>query len=542
MGDDVGGLRDRFYRELRRKYRDEGVNAFLYRYFWTDAVTELLEKYVPNLPAPCPIQPESGAEIRALLAEAVREKPALLLRPVPEKRRRKANGEQNRKGRSGERRDFWEELWLNDAGYQAGLITDTDYYLWLIQYLAVHDRCYKDTSIWDGRAWLHTLLEAGWLGAGEPRVPGLRRKKSGEIAAPLSTARIKADLEELAARLGTDRTAIASRLHKLEEKGEDYLPWLTRHLEQMALHTRIKDWFQNSGYPLIKEGDLPARFSAKKQQKQDTSMRLLEAYCASGQGGSFFRRDRGTGERAGIWRLTGDGFCLPDEGTVEALRKALERDGTDCFYIPLAVDLQSGCVLFLAGKNTYERAYRREVKQWRASCDVLEEKLAGWEKQYEEAKRAGTGIREAKKRRDETRADLKKKKARRDQAEEQEARYQMSTASLCFDFLRLDRRRLRQSEENPAGQFRLFPAFHDQAGKSFQTVLEDFLDYCKGECERTRRERIPREAIELFNCQLPPDIPEAFRWAMEGEESLDAVEAFNDSRSRPLERPGDPPA
>ena len=40
------------------------------------------------------------------------------------------------KGRK-ERRDFWEELWLRDAAYRAGLITDTDYYLWLVEYLAV---------------------------------------------------------------------------------------------------------------------------------------------------------------------------------------------------------------------------------------------------------------------------------------------------------------------------------------------------------------------------------------------------------------------
>ena len=142
MGHTVGGLRDSFYRDLRREYRDKGVDSFLYRYFWTEAVTGLLEEYFPRLSLECPVQPENSGQIGARLKDAAAVYKELLLRPVLQKRDRK------------ERRDFWEELWLNDAGYQAGLISDRDYYLWLVEYLAVHDLYYKDTSIWDGRQWL----------------------------------------------------------------------------------------------------------------------------------------------------------------------------------------------------------------------------------------------------------------------------------------------------------------------------------------------------------------------------------------------------
>ena len=73
MGNAVSGLRDSFYRDLRREYRDEGVNAFLYQYFWTEAVTELVKEYVPQLPVECFIQPENSGWIRARLEEAAAE-------------------------------------------------------------------------------------------------------------------------------------------------------------------------------------------------------------------------------------------------------------------------------------------------------------------------------------------------------------------------------------------------------------------------------------------------------------------------------------
>ncbi len=359
MGNAVGGLRDRFYRDLRREYRDEGVNSFLYRYFWTEAVTELLEEYVPQFPAECPLQPENSSRIRALLEEAVRERPELLLRPAPEKKRRKPGEEAVRDKDKTERRDFWEELWLNDAGYQADLISDTDYYLWLVEYLAARDLYYKDTSMWDGRRWLDKLLREGWLGAGEVRVPGLWRQKSGR-AVP-STTQTGADLRELAKQIKTDREAVAFRLHELEVEGEDYLPWLTGRLKQMALHIKIKDWLQNSGYPLIKEGDMSARFSAKRARKQDFSMRLLEAYCDSGRGGGFLRqysKDKKQGFLLGYERY---GRLCFQAGTGEDWLTLWAEDGNlnkyEWNHVAAVFDGKAGSMsLYLNGESVGEKS------------------------------------------------------------------------------------------------------------------------------------------------------------------------------------------
>lgn len=524
MGNAVGGLRDSFYRELRREYRDEGVDSFLYRYFWTESVTELLEEYVPQLPVECPIQPENSGQIRERLRDAAAGHKDLLLRPVPKKGRK-------------ERRGFWEELWLNDAGYQAELISDTEYYLWLVEYLAAHDLYYKNTSMWDGRQWLDQLLREGWRGAGEERVPGLWRQKNGK--AVFSTARLGADLRELAERLKTNREEIAGRLHGLEVDGEDYLPWLTGRLEQMALHIKIKDWLQNSGYPLIKEGDMSARFSAKRARKQDFSMRLLEAYRASGRGG-FLMQGRDGGASVSGWRLTDDGFCLPDEDEVESLRDALERSGKACFYIPLAVDLRSGCVLFLAGKDIYERAYQEEEKRWSVYFDRVKKELGRAQDEYQKAKTNYNDSEALKDIRDRKKAACEAARKGYERAERAKMEYEASPASLCFDYLRLDRALLRGVGENPAGMFRLRPVFHRQAKEEgYQAVLTKFIAYCKGERDRSPREAIPREAVQEFNWDLPTDASRAFRWAFE-ERSRESADAFHASRGRPLAPPGAP--
>lgn len=534
MENDVGGLRDSFYQNLRREYRMEGADSFLYRYFWTEAVTELLEEY--RLSVDCPIAPENSGTIRAGLETAVRERRDLLLRPVPEKRRRKSEGEKGRDKGQKERRGFWEELWLNDAGYQAGLISDTDYYLWLVEYLAAHDLYYKDDGIC---LWLDRLLREGWLGAGEARVPGLWRQKSGKSV--FSVTRFGADLQELAERLRTNREEIASRLHGLEEEGEDYLPLLTGRLEQTALHIKIRDWLQNSGYPLVKEEDMSARFSAKRSRKQDFSMRLLEAYCASGRGDGFFRRDQDTGTSISGWRLTDDGFCLPDEEEVAALQKALEESGETCFYIPLAVDLRSGCVLFLAGKDIYEQVYQEQDKKWAAYTARVEKEFLYAQDVYRKAQTSFfNDIEKLKKSRDEKKADLEAARKGHKRAQEIQRMYESSPSRLCFDYLRLDKAQLVRVKENPAGAFCLWPDFHRKVKEEYQAVLKKFMAYCKGECDRTPREAIPREAVREFNWDLPADLPRAFRWTVEGR-SQESEDAFLASRSRPLESPGGPP-
>lgn len=115
----VSAVRDAFFSDLIRGYILDGEDSFLYRYFWADGVTGLLEEHFPQLYIKMKRAPrrEDGPKVGKRLAGAMAANPdgarGKLLKRTP--------------GRS--RRDFWEELWLNDAGYRSKLITDTEYYL-----------------------------------------------------------------------------------------------------------------------------------------------------------------------------------------------------------------------------------------------------------------------------------------------------------------------------------------------------------------------------------------------------------------------------
>lgn len=50
MGRSVSTIRDRFYRDLILEYTNKGEQSFLYRYFWADGVSGLLEEYLPGFP------------------------------------------------------------------------------------------------------------------------------------------------------------------------------------------------------------------------------------------------------------------------------------------------------------------------------------------------------------------------------------------------------------------------------------------------------------------------------------------------------------
>ena len=106
-----------------------------------------------------------GAKIRGLLKENMLKRPEwareVLIRKPPQRAQNGQGTEKEKEKQKKERRDFWKELMQNDAGYEAGLITDTEYYLWLTEYLAVRDIYYKDISIADGHTWLYKLLRMG---------------------------------------------------------------------------------------------------------------------------------------------------------------------------------------------------------------------------------------------------------------------------------------------------------------------------------------------------------------------------------------------
>lgn len=633
MEKSVNGIREIFFRDLKRGYREQQEKSFLYRAFWADGVKELLRRNLPPLPRTgelkallkrlkseflepladerngpellqehyerlpgevkellrnhLPQLPEEvrdrlgqhygrlPEEVKGLLDERfpwLREEEIFwpryerqireLLKESMQKRpqwardmlQREAPGENVK-----ERRDFWEELWLRDAGYEAGLLSDMEYYLWLLEYLAARDIYYNtyyyyndnkkdevmDGSIKeDGREWLRELLQAvtrdtepsgrahagrqeaqRWpvlQGAGEDASDSIPdresvgeegasdsisgRESAGEEAvsdsisgrenvgeegasdsisgresvgekvaseSSLSVKKVRERLTELAERIRSaqsgsgDSTAdaafgakIVRRLQGLEHRGEKgrktpYLPWLTANLKRRALHIRIKNWLQDSGYPLAKEGETNRR-------KQDFSMWLFEAYCGSEEGYSFGRkREAGTGGAEG-WKVE-NGFCVwrPEdfESSLNELLEALRQSGQKWFYLPLAVDLHSGCVFFLAGKEHYEDVYR---------TPKLREK------------------------------------------------YNRSEEFYCFDYLRLD-----SGYEMSSGvvgeAFRLWPTFHENAGRSYRSVLDDFKRYCE---DGSRDDRgayhndpysVPRQAIkEINHSERHIDIPQIF--------------------------------
>lgn len=278
-------------------------------------------------------------------------------------------------------------------------------------------------------------------------------------------------------------TEIAVRLHNLKRsvknrngetiRKEDYLPWLTAHLERMAVHIKIKTWLQDSGYSLGGRGK--ADKPPKEPRKQDFSLRLFEAYCDSGEGYEFYRKDLGGRENSGEWHMDSQGFCMLELSQADELRECLEQSGGRYLYIPLAVHLGSGCTFFLAGRENYRESYEKAEKELKEA--------------FKEAK-----------------------------------------GCCCFDYLRLDKGYQAQFPGDVGGAFRLQPAFHENQGRSCLEVFRDFKRYCLAGIEG------PRRAVKNFNEEAPDGIPDAFRWAFDNLEEMEvspqAVASFQRVRER----------
>lgn len=176
--------------------------------------------------------------------------------------------------------------------------------------------------------------------------------------------------------------------------------------------------------------------------------------------------------------MDGQGFCLLNTDRLEELQTALEEETS--LYLPLGVDLRSGCVFFLAGKELYRELYEAGDKKAREA-------------------------------------------------------YEASPALFCFDYLRLDGAHLSRFPWDVGGAFRLRPRFHENAKKSYQDILEDFEWYCVDGDEREPGGGSPREAVRELNQEGPARIPEELRWAFDvldgPEDSPEAAEAFERSRN-----------
>lgn len=198
-------------------------------------------------------------------------------------------------------------------------------------------------------------------------------------------------------------------------------------------------------------------------------MRLFEAYCDSEEGYEFIRKEMGGRIASRSWRVDGNGFCIMDEAQIAPLLTALKESKTDYLYLPLAVDLFSGCIFFLAGKGNYEKVYDKED---------IEESL---KKEYKDA---------------------------------------IEKADFCFDYLRLN------PEKDFSGTmteiFQLAPTFHKNVGRSYKVVMDEFKWYCESGSDKFGNEigksnnvngPCPRDRISWFNEKNPDNFPKAFRWA-----------------------------
>ena len=493
MEQSVSWIRSNFYEDIIKDYKLNGEKSFLYRFFRRDSVAEL-RKLLKELREDCTWLPaeetlKTAKELREELVRSMGDHKeqarqaavkgrSLLLAKAPKKIRRQKHPEEDQRERK-ERRDFWQELWLNDAGYQAGVISDTEYYLWLVRYLVERDIYYKDNSLWRGKkdseedseenaskdgghTWLYKLLLAGLRGTEWELKPEQMRDRDGNHIR--TKAQVGKDLEHLAKQIGDEQEAgtaeAAGRLHGLTLRRRtpdgrivkaDYLPWLTGNLKRLALHIKIKTWLQDSGCSLENGEKQPA----KDPRKRDFSMRLFEEFCDSPEGYDFSQKSEGGGAAAAGWRVDGQGFCVLETEGIESLVNALEEMETPNIYIPLAIHIYSGCVFFLAGKGAYRKLY-----------EAMDERS--------EARR----------------------------------RYDGSKHFCCFDYLRLEK--ADKKDKTAVGrEFRLLPTFHENVGRSCKAVLNDFKRYCVvGDVSL-------RQIVREFNQEFPDGAPDVYRWAFD---------------------------
>ncbi len=530
MEGSVSTIRDRFYRDLILEYTNKGEHSFLYRYFWADGVSGLLEEYLPGFSIEGTLQPKDGSKIRAQLVRILRENPD----------QEQARGWLLKKTSGGSRQNFWAELWLNDAGYRAELISDAEYYLWLVECLVKRDIYYKDTGMWDQRDCLDLLLREGLRDEKRTLEPGHQARKSSSKKGEsrFTTAQLKRDLEELAEKLrrehDTGGTEIALRLHGLKRhvntpKGTrqvDYLLWLTSQLARMALHIRIKTWLQDSGYPLIKPASRDKTrtepFTTGPRRKQDFSMGLFEAYCSSSWGYEFYKKDPAGAAAPEGWCLNRVGFCILDSSHMDALLNGLEGSQETSLNIPLAVDLYSGCVFFLAGKELYEEVYLQEVEKWkdaRKDAAVAYEQAKKTKEEYEH--RLQQDPEHLKRLRKELLAREKNYDdavGKYNRAVEAKKEFDNTQSLFCFDYLRLDEEHLERFPGDVRGALRLGPHFHEnapsfleKAKESREVLLNKFQWYC------VEGDDSPRARVREFNADRPAGLRDSdmFHWAFE---------------------------
>lgn len=402
MAEHVSGIRGEFFEYLQENYIEKNRGSLVYRFTWKESAVELLKKLKKKYPAYFPdlstkalregreekdfrerlnaaMKSCTGERFRSELEQEIGElrQECIALqeerrerqreRKLPKELQKERQGER-RKKRPTKRRDLWQQLWINYTAFRAGKITGEDYALWLVEYLAVRKKCYLDRcpSERDGNALLDELSRLAAIGLrGKERVPGLRRSEGETGKGKIRKALLGDYLEQLSQEMRAEKAAGKNQIvDRLREAG--CLGRLWKLLERAAMHAKIKNWFQDSGFPLRMDEEQKEQ---KGDRKQDFTMRLFEDYY-----------DGERGYRLGSWILKDNGICVMEDKQVHALERVLKQRKLDDFYIPLGVHLYSGCVLFIAGSAVYRDLYSRnselrkrfeKVKKGRYCFDYL---------------------------------------------------------------------------------------------------------------------------------------------------------------------------
>ena len=244
--------------------------------------------------------------------------------------------EQERQKTAGSRGSFAVRLRARHEALLSGLEGPEDYIKYLLEGLYSNRALYEaDIDRLDSQPTelLSRLIEAA-LGKDSSR----RKSKS----------RVRERLGELAELLNKNDPTVLKRLVGSGYMAQPFerLSELTDVILENAVHREVKAFFYDAGYPYREDVNAPQ--AAKGRNKEDKTLRLLEAYCHINHITLFGEREEGLSEEE----------C-------QALLEAYRKQRKDSVIHPLRVDVKTGCSLLIVGKTHFRKSYRNDMEAYR---------------------------------------------------------------------------------------------------------------------------------------------------------------------------------
>ena len=157
------------------------------------------------------------------------------------------------------------------------------------------------------------------------------------------------DMQRAAALLNAKDTAAATRLREAHFPEEPYtkLMLLTDAVLDVAVAYDIKEFFFGTvvetleEYPVSKRQKSPDKtLTGSRPERTDKSLKLIEYYCRK-EGKTLF------GSGADVIREVHDTEC-------DALYRKLLESGNEQVFVPLLVDGETGCGIYIIGRSYFE--------------------------------------------------------------------------------------------------------------------------------------------------------------------------------------------